>query len=97
MSVHLHFFINSPQAVFDLENGFFSWLIAHYVQYWPGVAIFVLYHGLVLSQAFRLNQVLNNLKMFPTNNFPNLIGRLPTQRKQLEHHSLFYIVQFLFY
>jgi len=69
MSVHLHFFINSPQAVFDLENGFFSWLIAHYVQYWPGVAIFVLYHGLVLSQAFRLNQVLNNLKMFPTNNF----------------------------
>ncbi len=69
MSVHLHFFINSPQAVFDLENGFFSWLIAHSIQYWPGVAVFVLYHALVLSQAFRLNQVLSNLKMFPTNNF----------------------------
>jgi hypothetical protein len=69
MSVHLHFFLNSPQAVFDLENGFFSWLIAHSILYWPGVAVFVLYHALVLSQAFRLNQVLSDLKMFPTNNF----------------------------
>ena len=67
--VHLHFFISPPPAVFDLENGFFSWLIANYIQYWPAAAIFVLYHALVLSQAFRLNQVLNNLKMFPANNF----------------------------
>jgi len=67
--VHFHFFISSPTFVWDDSNGLFSWLIGTYIQYWPGVLVFILYHVLLLSQAIRLNLVLDNLKMFPQTNY----------------------------
>ena len=67
--VHLHLFVYPIQISWDDTNGLFSRLISSYIQYWPETIVFILYHALLLSQAIRLNWVLDNMKMFPNSNY----------------------------
>jgi len=67
--VHLHFFVSPPQIIWNETNGLFSVLIRTYIRFWPETVLFLLYHVLILSQAIRLNWVLDNMKMFPYSNY----------------------------
>ncbi|MEI8110569.1 MAG: DUF6427 family protein [Chitinophagia bacterium] len=67
--VHFHFFVSPPQIVWDNSNGLFSRIIGSYIRFWPETLLFIIYHFLILSQAIRLNWVLDNMKMFPYSNY----------------------------
>lgn len=69
LAVHLHFFVSPVQVIWNDTNGLFSWLISTYIRFWPATVLFILYHVLLLSQAIRLNWVLDNMKMFPNSNY----------------------------
>jgi hypothetical protein len=69
IGIHIHFFTVSPIIVSNFNDGFFSFLLRTYVSTFPPTALFLLYHGLVIFQAIRLNLVLNDLKMFQQNSY----------------------------
>jgi hypothetical protein len=69
IGVHLHFFINAPLVVSNLNDGFFSYLLANYVAGLSPTVLFMLYHLVILVQAIRLNLVLSDLRMFQNNSY----------------------------
>ncbi len=64
LAVHLHFFSAPPLVVANLHEGFISELLLKYIKPLPTPILVLLYHALLLLQAFRLNNALNNLRMF---------------------------------
>lgn len=64
LAVHLHFFSGPPLVIANLHDGFISEFVIKYIQPLPLPLLVVVYHGLLLFQALRLNSVLNNLRMF---------------------------------
>jgi hypothetical protein len=69
IGVHLHFFINAPLVVTNLNDGFFSYLLTNYVAGLSPTVLFMLYHLVILVQAIRLNLVLSDLRMFQNNSY----------------------------
>jgi hypothetical protein len=69
VGIHIHFFTAAPVIVSNLNDGFFSYLLRNYIASLPQATLFLLYHGLVIFQAIRLNLVLNDLKMFQQSNY----------------------------
>ncbi|MCA6448745.1 MAG: hypothetical protein IM584_07050 [Chitinophagaceae bacterium] len=69
IAVHLHLFINAPLVVTNDADGVFSILLRNYVVGLPTTVLFLLYHIIVLTQAIRLNIVLNDLRMFQHNTY----------------------------
>jgi len=66
--VHAHFFISPAQIVVE-NDGLLSFLLRKYIQPLPSVYLWLLYIGILLLQAIRLNLVLNENKMFHQNNY----------------------------
>ncbi len=66
--VHTHFFI-APAIVVTGEDGLISFLLKQYIQPLPSVFLWLVYMGILLLQAIRLNMVLNENKMFHNGNF----------------------------
>lgn len=62
--VHFHFFMMPAQIAVSENDGILSMLLTKYGKPLPAAIIFVLYIGLVLVQAIRLDFVLNEMKMF---------------------------------
>lgn len=71
VSIHFHFLIESP--VIDTNSGtndgLISLILDHYIASLPAVIRLLLYHGLVLVQAIRLNLALNELRMYQSSNY----------------------------
>ncbi|MBS1628024.1 MAG: hypothetical protein JSR09_00320 [Bacteroidetes bacterium] len=66
--VHAHFFVSPTQIVVD-DDGLLSFILKKYIQPLPSVYLWLLYIGVLLLQAIRLNLVLNENKMFHHNNY----------------------------
>jgi hypothetical protein len=64
LAVHLHFFVEPPPVVANVNDGVISLLIARYVSPLPQPALFVIYLLVVILQAIRLNMVLGEMRMF---------------------------------
>ena len=64
VAVHLHFFALPPQVIAAEGDGLISMFLQRYVAPLHPVAIMLLYHLLVLTQALRLNFLFNDQRMF---------------------------------
>lgn len=62
--VHLHLLMGAPVVVFHEGDGLFSLLLKKYVTNFAGTGLFLLYIGIVLLQAVRLNMVLSEMRMY---------------------------------
>ena len=69
IGVHLHFFMGAPTLVANSNDGIFSIFLNTYFTKFSATALFIFYHGIVITQAIRLNLVLNELKMFQNNTY----------------------------
>lgn len=69
IGVHLHFFVNTPAVITGTNDGLISLALAKYITGQPQTFLFVIYHGVVLIQAIRLNMVLNHFRMFQSNTY----------------------------
>lgn len=69
IAVHLHFFVDAPLVVTNINDGVFSLFLRNYIAGLPGTVLFMLYHMIILLQAIRLNMVLSDLRMFQNNTF----------------------------
>jgi hypothetical protein len=64
LAVHFHFFSVPVAVVANPHEGFISEVLIKYIKPLPNPVLVVVYHLLLLAQAFRLNSVLTNLRMF---------------------------------
>ncbi|MBL0882224.1 MAG: hypothetical protein IBJ16_02540 [Chitinophagaceae bacterium] len=73
LSVVIHFhFLTEPPAIdtnSGTNDGLISLILDRYITTWPSVIRLLLYHGLVLVQAIRLNLALNELRMYQSSNY----------------------------
>lgn len=71
VGVHIH---QSDQAqvvatIADHHNGLFSYVLANYIYSLPVAVQIVLFHALIVTQALRLNMVMQDLRMFAAVNY----------------------------
>ena len=64
VAVHFHVWMHPPLIIANESDGLLSYLLLHYIQPLPPLALIVLFHTIILSQAIRLNILLSNFKMF---------------------------------
>ncbi len=71
LSVGVHFHPSEAilTTVSDNQNGLFSYVLVHYVYSLPFSVQVVLFHTLIVTQALRLNMVMQDLRMFATVNY----------------------------
>lgn len=66
--VHAKFFLQSPAVLQNTDHLLFAPLLQEIIHL-PTLALAMLYHGLVVIQALRLNYILGNHKLFAHTNF----------------------------
>ena len=66
--VHIRFFIHSPMVVLPEDNLLLAPLLNN-LSVLPTLVLAMIYHGIVVIQALRLNYILGNYKLFPHSNF----------------------------
>jgi len=71
VGVHIH---PSSQAqvvasITDQQNGFFSYVLSHYIYSLPVAVQVILFHALIVTQALRINMVMQDLRMFASVNY----------------------------
>lgn len=64
LAVHFHFFTAPPLVIANAHEGFISEILISYIKPLPIAVLVLIYHALLLLQAFSLNIALNNLRMF---------------------------------
>lgn len=74
IAVRSHFFIEYPQVITPRSNGFISLVLNDIVAGWHPLLLMLLYHGLVVGQALRLNFLFNDHRMFSKVNFLTAAG-----------------------
>lgn len=62
--VHFHFYWEAPIVIANPSDGLLAYLLFHYIQPLPPLALMVLFHVIVIVQALRLNILLSRFKMF---------------------------------
>ncbi len=62
--VHFHFYWEAPIVIANPSDGLLAYLLFHYIQPLPPLALMVLFHVIVITQALRLNILLSRFKMF---------------------------------
>jgi hypothetical protein len=62
--VHFHFYWEAPIVIANPSDGLLAYLLFHYIQPLPSLALMVLFHVIVITQALRLNILLSRFKMF---------------------------------
>lgn len=62
--VHFHFYWEAPIVIANPSDGLLAFLLFHYIQPLPPLALIVLFHVIVIVQALRLNILLSRFKMF---------------------------------
>lgn len=71
VGVHFHFLINAPAIDTNsgTNDGLISLILDKYIASLPAAVRFLLYHGLILVQAIRLNLAMNELRMYQSSNY----------------------------
>jgi hypothetical protein len=73
LSVGVHFHgvdeLVPTQVVSSQQNGLFSYVLAHYIYTLPLAIQVILFHALLVTQALRLNMVMQDLRMFASVNY----------------------------
>ena len=69
LAVHAHGFSIALPMIANEQEGFFSYLMNHYLKDKLGLAGFFVYQIIVLAQAIRLNFLLTEQKMFPNSGY----------------------------
>ncbi len=64
VAVHAHFWLHPPVVETGKQDGYLSLFLQSYISSLPSLLLSGLYLMLVFIQAFRLNYILNDLKMF---------------------------------
>lgn len=67
--VHIHFLFVPPALVADLQDGVMSLFLKQYLSGLNSLGIILIYQGLLLLQAIRLNLLLNSFRMFSSSNY----------------------------
>jgi hypothetical protein len=62
--VHFHFYWEAPIVIANPSDGLLAYLLFHYIQPLPPLALIVLFHVIVVTQALRLNILVSRFKMF---------------------------------
>lgn len=62
--VHFHFYWEAPIVIANPSDGLLAYLLYHYIQPLPPLALIVLFHLIVITQALRLNILVSRFKMF---------------------------------
>lgn len=62
--VHFHFYWEAPIVIANPSDGLLAYLLFHYIQPLPPLALIVLFHLIVITQALRLNILVSRFKMF---------------------------------
>ncbi|MEY3538673.1 MAG: hypothetical protein RL188_90 [Bacteroidota bacterium] len=62
--VHFHFYWEAPIVIANPSDGLLAYLLFHYIQPLSPLALMVLFHVIVITQALRLNILLSRFKMF---------------------------------
>jgi len=62
--VHFHFYWEAPIVIANPSDGLLAYLLFHYIQPLPSLALIVLFHLIVIVQALRLNILVSRFKMF---------------------------------
>lgn len=69
IGVHAHLLLSPITFLANPTTGWFSYIIIHYLQQWHPAVLFFIFQGLLISLAFRLNALLDHLRMFPTSTY----------------------------
>jgi hypothetical protein len=67
--VHIHFLIEPPKVLAPQDDGLISLLLNNFVSSLNPLFIILLYHGLILIQAIRLNYLFSDNRMFNKVNY----------------------------
>lgn len=62
--VHFHFYWEAPIVIANPSDGLLAYLLFHYIQPLPSLALILLFHLIVVTQALRLNILVSRFKMF---------------------------------
>ncbi len=69
VGVHLHFFVSTPIVVTGVSDGILSEFLHNYIAPLSSTALFMVYQGLLLVQAIRLNMLLTDMRMFQNSSY----------------------------
>ena len=71
VGVHIHQSgqVQAITAIADHHNGLFSYVLANYIYSLPAPVQVILFHALIVTQALRLNMVMQDLRMFASVNY----------------------------
>ncbi len=69
LGLHAHSFFGQPEIVTQHKDGLISFILREYLAFLQPALVTVIYLLLVLSQALRLNYIMNDLRMFQHSNF----------------------------
>lgn len=69
VGVHLHTGVVHSTITSGSQNGLFSYVLANYIYTLPLAIQVILFHALLVTQALRLNMVMQDLRMFSSVNY----------------------------
>ena len=69
VGVHLHQTDSSLVVPALQQNGLFSYVLVHYIYSLPAPVQIILFHALIVTQALRINMVMQDLRMFASVNY----------------------------
>ena len=69
VGVHLHQTDSSLVVRALQQNGLFSYVLVHYIYSLPAPVQIILFHALIVTQALRINMVMQDLRMFASVNY----------------------------
>jgi len=64
LALHFHVWMHPPLVIANESDGLIAYLLLHFIQPLPSIALIVLFQLIILSQAIRLNILLSKFKMF---------------------------------
>lgn len=64
VGLHFHNWITPPMVIANASDGLLPYILVHYIKPLPPLFLIVLFQGIILSQAIRLNILMSKLKMF---------------------------------
>ncbi len=62
--VHFHVWYHPPLVVATESDGLLAYFLIHYIKPLTPLALIILFHVIILSQAIRINMILSQFKMF---------------------------------
>ena len=64
VALHFHIWMHPPMVVANEADGLLAFILVHYIKPLHPILLMILFQGIILSQAIRLNVLMSKLKMF---------------------------------